>query len=103
MHADLAPVPAELSSAEILAGLEEFAKARVLIIGDVMMDEYLTGDADRISPEAPVPVARIERAKQLVGGAGNVARNITALGDRATLLGTRGGGGAGRSLEHRLN
>ena len=93
----------ELSAASIMACLEEFTRARVLIIGDVMMDEYLTGDADRISPEAPVPVIRIESEKQLVGGAGNVARNITSLGGKATLVGIRGGDSAGRRLERCLH
>lgn len=62
----------------------------VLVIGDIMLDTYLSGDADRISPEAPVPVVRIEQERHLLGGAGNVARNITALGGRATLIGTVG-------------
>lgn len=62
----------------------------VLVIGDIMLDTYLSGDADRISPEAPVPIVRIEQERHLLGGAGNVARNITALGGRATLIGTVG-------------
>ena len=63
---------------------------RVLVVGDVMLDAYLMGDADRISPEAPVPVVRIERERYLLGGAGNVARNIVALGGVATLIGSMG-------------
>ena len=64
-----------------------------------MIDEYLTGDAERISPEAPVPVVRIEGEKRLVGGAGNVARNVTALGGKAMLVGVRGNDDAGRVME----
>ncbi len=62
----------------------------VLVVGDLMLDAYLMGDADRISPEAPVPVVRIERERYLLGGAGNVARNIVALGGVATLIGSVG-------------
>lgn len=59
---------------------------KVLVIGDIMLDAYYEGDADRISPEAPVPVVKIERKRNILGGAGNVARNITALGGKCTLL-----------------
>ena len=69
---------------EIVAG------ERVLVVGDIMLDAYLIGDADRISPEAPVPVVRIEKERYLLGGAGNVARNIVALGGVATLAGVMG-------------
>lgn len=60
--------------------------ARVLVIGDIMLDAYYEGDANRISPEAPVPVVKIERKRNILGGAGNVARNITSLGGNCTLL-----------------
>lgn len=70
--------------------VEELSGRRVLVVGDLMLDAYLFGDADRISPEAPVPVVRIEEERHLLGGAGNVARNIAALGGRATLLGVTG-------------
>lgn len=89
--------------ARLSAFLERFRQARVLILGDVMMDEYLIGDADRISPEAPVPVVRIEGEKRLVGGAGNVARNVTALGGRAVLVGVRGDDVAGELLQQCLS
>lgn len=87
----------------LIEGLESFSRMRVLIIGDVMLDEYLTGDADRISPEAPVPVVRVEGEKVLVGGAGNVSRNITALGGKAFLVGVRGSDTSGRTLEKCLH
>ena len=64
----------------------------MLVVGDIMLDAYLIGDADRISPEAPVPVVRIEKERYLLGGAGNVARNIVALGGVATLVGVVGNG-----------
>lgn len=63
---------------------------KVLVIGDVMLDSYLVGDAERISPEAPVPVVRIDNERHLLGGAGNVARNIASLGGSPTLIGTVG-------------
>lgn len=82
----------------LIDAVEQLAEARVLIVGDVMLDEYLTGDADRISPEAPVPVVRIEQDRHLVGGAGNVARNIVSLGAQAQLIGVRGEDQAGAHL-----
>lgn len=74
--------------------VERLAGKRVLVVGDTMLDAYLMGDADRISPEAPVPVVRIESERYLLGGAGNVARNITALGGVATLAGAVGEDGS---------
>ena len=68
----------------------QLAGKRVLVLGDVMLDAYLFGDAERISPEAPVPVVRIESERRVLGGAGNVARNIVALGGQATLIGGLG-------------
>ena len=81
---DASPV---LLTPDVVGGL---AGKRVLVVGDIMLDAYLIGDADRISPEAPVPVVRIEKERYLLGGAGNVARNIVALGGVATLAGVMG-------------
>ncbi|WP_197433037.1 D-glycero-beta-D-manno-heptose-7-phosphate kinase [Janthinobacterium sp. B9-8] len=78
------------------------AKARVMVVGDVMLDRYWFGDVERISPEAPVPVARIRRTEERAGGAANVARNIAALGGQAYLLAVIGDDEAGRSLEDLL-
>jgi rfaE bifunctional protein kinase chain/domain len=72
---------------------------RVLIVGDVMLDQYLLGDAERISPEAPVPVIRLEQERCFLGGAGNVARNVAALGGRGCLVGVAGDDDAGRMLQ----
>ena len=66
------------------------AAARILVIGDVMLDRYWFGEVDRISPEAPVPVVRVARREDRLGGAANVARNIVALGAQATLMGLVG-------------
>ena len=66
--------------------LAELAQRRVLVVGDVMLDRYWHGAVDRISPEAPVPVVRVERVEERLGGAANVALNVKSLGARATLL-----------------
>lgn len=77
-------------------------QARVLVVGDVMLDRYWFGDVERISPEAPVPVARINRSEERAGGAANVARNIAALGGQAHLLAVVGDDEPGRILEKLL-
>jgi D-glycero-beta-D-manno-heptose-7-phosphate kinase len=61
-------------------------KARVLVVGDAMLDRYLFGDVDRISPEAPVPVVRVTRDEARLGGAANVALNVRSLGAQVTLV-----------------
>jgi len=73
-------------------------RARILVVGDMMLDRYWFGDAERISPEAPVPVVRVARTEERLGGAANVARNITALGAGAGLLSVIGDDEAGRTL-----
>jgi D-glycero-beta-D-manno-heptose-7-phosphate kinase len=78
--------------------LPDLARARVLVVGDVMLDRYWFGDVSRISPEAPVPIVRVTRTEERPGGAANVARNIAALGGQATLLSVVGDDEAGRSL-----
>ncbi len=81
---------------------ERIARAGVLVVGDVMLDRYWFGDVERISPEAPVPVARISKSDERAGGAANVARNIAALGGQARLLAVIGDDEPGRSLEKLL-
>lgn len=70
--------------------LDKFSKVKVLVIGDVMIDKYLWGDVSRISPEAPVPVVKLKKTSFIVGGAANVAANITGLGATAYLIGVVG-------------
>ncbi|QWD17472.1 D-glycero-beta-D-manno-heptose-7-phosphate kinase [Polynucleobacter paneuropaeus] len=72
------------------ANLEQFAKTRLLVVGDVMLDRYWFGDTHRISPEAPVPVVQVGKVDERLGGAANVARNVAALGGHATILGVIG-------------
>ncbi|SAI68171.1 ADP-heptose synthase [Bordetella ansorpii] len=71
------------------------SRCRVLVVGDVMLDRYWFGEVDRISPEAPVPVVRVARREDRLGGAANVARNIAALGAKVTLVGVVGADEAG--------
>jgi len=76
--------------------------ARILIAGDVMLDRYWFGEVNRISPEAPVPVVRVERREERLGGAANVARNVATLGAQAGLLGVIGEDEAGAAMENLL-
>jgi rfaE bifunctional protein kinase chain/domain len=82
--------------------LPDTSSTRILIVGDVMLDRYWFGDVSRISPEAPVPVVKVERTEERPGGAANVARNCAALGARVTLLSVVGADEAGRSLAQLL-
>ena len=78
---------------------EKLAFSRVLVVGDAMLDRYWYGAVDRISPEAPVPVVRVTRTEERVGGAANVASNIVTLGANASLLTVVGDDEAGHQLE----
>lgn len=75
---------------------------QILIVGDVMLDRYWFGEVNRISPEAPVPIVRVQRSEERLGGAANVARNAVALGSRAGLLGVIGQDEAGNTVEDLL-
>ena len=76
--------------------------ARVLVVGDVMLDRYWFGEVSRISPEAPVPIVRVQRREDRLGGAANVARNAAALGASTGLLGVVGTDEAGDMVERLL-
>lgn len=79
-----------------MSNLPQFQKTpRLLVVGDVMLDRYWFGEVNRISPEAPVPVVRVQRTEERLGGAANVARNAVALGAQAGLLGVVGKDEAG--------
>ncbi|HEX3941679.1 MAG TPA: bifunctional D-glycero-beta-D-manno-heptose-7-phosphate kinase/D-glycero-beta-D-manno-heptose 1-phosphate adenylyltransferase HldE [Acidobacteriaceae bacterium] len=80
----------------------EWDRAHVLVIGDVMLDKYLWGEVERISPEAPVPVVRTGHRSEQPGGAGNVAMNLAGLGSQVTLLGFAGGDSDQEALESLL-
>lgn len=78
--------------------LPDSKQARILVVGDVMLDRYWFGDAARISPEAPVPVVKVDRTEERPGGAANVARNARALDAQVALLSVVGADEAGRVL-----
>jgi D-beta-D-heptose 7-phosphate kinase / D-beta-D-heptose 1-phosphate adenosyltransferase len=82
--------------------LSSLASSKILVIGDVMLDCYISGNTQRISPEAPVPVVHIQDNYQRPGGAANVALNIAALGAKAILLGLIGKDDSGQQLEQQL-
>ena len=82
--------------------LSRFQAAKVLVAGDVMLDRYWFGDVSRISPEAPVPVAKIEETEHRAGGAANVARNIATLGGQVALLSVVGEDDAANTLSNLL-
>jgi D-beta-D-heptose 7-phosphate kinase/D-beta-D-heptose 1-phosphate adenosyltransferase len=75
-----------------------FAQARVLVLGDIMLDQFIWGSVSRISPEAPVPVVQVESETYMLGGAANVLHNLIALGGRANLGGLVGDDEAGRHV-----
>ncbi len=91
-----------MSSAELLAIIRNWRAKRIIIVGDVMLDEYLWGTVTRISPEAPVPVVEIKNQTVRPGGAANVAANIKALGAEPLLIGVVGGDHAARLLREAL-
>jgi rfaE bifunctional protein kinase chain/domain len=78
---------------------QELAKARVLVVGDAMLDRYWHGAVDRISPEAPVPVVKVTREEERIGAAANVAYNVATLGAKASFLGVVGDDEPGHRLE----
>lgn len=100
--------PPRLTVEDARAFAARFSEREVLVVGDVMLDEYLWGDSGRLSPEAPVPVVEVVRETMRLGGAANVARNIASLGGRVRLLSITGNDAPAERLvellrEHRLD
>src|SRR6202043_2629922 len=85
-------------NSDLLPDINRLKTARVLCIGDVMLDHYVYGQVDRVSPEAPIPVLWIERETQTLGGAGNVLRNLRALGAAASFISVVGNDEGGREI-----
>lgn len=83
--------------------LSRIGKSHVLCVGDVMLDRFVYGSVERISPEAPIPVLLVEREKHMLGGAGNVVANIAALGARTTLIAVIGDDSAGQDIQKQLD
>ena len=82
--------------------LVEISAQTILCIGDLMLDDFVYGDVSRISPEAPAPVIRVTREDVIIGGAGNVARNIASLGATCLFVGVIGDDVTGTILQHEL-
>jgi D-beta-D-heptose 7-phosphate kinase/D-beta-D-heptose 1-phosphate adenosyltransferase len=78
--------------------LDRFGSARILVLGDAILDEYLSGDCSRLSPEAPVPVLHVSAVRQVMGGAANTAANVAALGGHVQLISLTGDDAAGERL-----
>ena len=83
--------------------IAKLQSASVLVIGDVMLDIFIYGDVNRISPEAPIPILSVREEKSIAGGAANVALNLTALGASSVIIGIVGDDDAGRLLNRLLN
>jgi hypothetical protein len=90
------PSMTQPANADLADRIEQLARVRVLCVGDVMLDRYIYGTVERISPEAPIPVLRIQRESDMLGGAGNVLRNLLALGAEVCFLSVVGDDPAGR-------
>src|SRR2546430_9684289 len=82
--------------ATLVAG---FGQRRILVLGDAMLDEYLLGDCSRISPEASVPVLKVNTSRRVLGGAANTAANIVSLGGKATLIALVGDDEGGQMMK----
>src|SRR2546428_14190366 len=93
------PLPGEAERKERLLGLiDGFSSRRVLIVGDLIADEFIYGEIARVSREAPVLILKYDATEIVAGGAGNAANNVAALGGRARLAGLVGGDAEGRRL-----
>jgi len=84
---------------DLSEALERVRGARVVVVGDVMLDRFVHGTVERISPEAPIPVMHVEREDQMLGGAGNVVRNLAGLGARPAFISVIGDDAAGQELQ----
>lgn len=87
---------------ELIKYIRRFPETKVLVIGDIIMDEYIWGDVSRISPEAPVPVVEVQQDTKMLGGAANVINNIASLGGRPILCGVIGDDPTGEEIVERV-
>jgi D-beta-D-heptose 7-phosphate kinase/D-beta-D-heptose 1-phosphate adenosyltransferase len=83
--------------------LERLREVKILVVGDAMLDRFVTGTVDRISPEAPIPILHVKDETAMPGGAGNVVRNLSAAGAKSIFIGVSGAGPSGRELEKHLS
>src|ERR1017187_2623606 len=91
-----------IAESELVSLIEKFRECRLLVVGDVMLDEYLWGKVGRICPEAPVPIVEEVRRSSVPGGMANVAANAVALGAQVALGGVVGADAQGKSLRDML-
>ena len=82
----------------LTGNIAQLAKARLLCIGDLMLDRFLYGSVERISPEGPIPIINVKRETMMLGGAGNVVRNVVALGAHCTCVSAIGTDDGGKRL-----
>jgi rfaE bifunctional protein kinase chain/domain len=94
--------PAQLTRDRVLQLIQRMKSSRVVVVGDIMLDRYLVGDTERLSPEAPVPVVTVRERHAALGGAANVAANVAALGARCFLVGTVGDDVDGAAIRQEL-
>ncbi len=92
----------EYNPAELARHVDRFSEATILVVGDIIMDEYIWGEVKRISPEAPVPVVEVREETKMLGGAGNVISNIASLGGKAVLCGVIGDDDTGKETVARV-
>jgi rfaE bifunctional protein kinase chain/domain len=91
-----------LARERVLQLIQRMRSSRVVVVGDIMLDRYLIGDTERLSPEAPVPVVTVAERHAALGGAANVAANVAAMGARCFLVGTVGDDGDGATIRQEL-
>jgi D-beta-D-heptose 7-phosphate kinase/D-beta-D-heptose 1-phosphate adenosyltransferase len=96
------PPPGPLTRDRLLQLIHRMRDSRVVIVGDIMLDRYLVGDTERLSPEAPVPVVTVRERTARLGGAANVAMNVAALGARSLLVGVVGDDTDGAAIRQEL-
>jgi rfaE bifunctional protein kinase chain/domain len=94
--------PAPLTRDRVLQLIQKMKESRVVVVGDIMLDRYLVGETERLSPEAPVPVVTVRERHAALGGAANVAANVAALGARCLLVGTVGDDNDGAAIRQEL-
>src|SRR5947208_11049419 len=98
------PLPGEAERRErLLALVDGFSSRRVLVLGDLIADEFIYGEVSRVSREAPVLILKYDATQMVAGGAGNAANNVAALGGRARLAGLVGDDAEGRRVVGSLN
>ena len=92
----------EVLLSRLLETMDSFSSVRILVVGDVMLDHYIWGKVDRVSPEAPVPVVGVTEDSYRLGGAANVAHNISRLGGGVSILSVAGNDEEGRRLSREM-